>query len=103
MQLNETLVVAFLVVVILILIFSKITIGTTTDETALIKDELKKLEEKIVKPNVNTSINQDGTSSTTIPTPFNAQGSDLLSPEFKKQLDEIQNRFYYDNCRYSRL
>ena len=96
MQVNETIVVTFLVIVILILIFSKISIGTTTDESALIDQKIKAMENKLVSSNVMTA-----TSNTN--TPFDPKSSNLLSSEFKKQLDEIQNKFYYDNCRKNKL
>jgi len=102
MELPETVIVVFLVVVILILIFSKITIGTTNDESTIIANELKRIEDRLTKGNTS-AVSSKSSNTNTTPTPFNARGSDLVSPEFKKQLDEIQNRFYYDNCRYSRL
>jgi len=84
------------VIVILILIFSKISIGTTTDESSLIDQKIKEMENKLTSSNVmNTTKNTN--------TPFDARSSDLLSSEFKKQLDEIQNKFYYDNCRKNKL
>lgn len=91
MEINETLVITFLVVVILILIFSKITVGTSNDESSVIENKLKEMEHKLiaVKP-VNT-------------TKFDPKGSELLSPEFKKQLDEIENKFYYNNCGPKKL
>ena len=104
MELNESIILGFLVIVILILIFSKISIGTTTDESALIAKELKKIEDKLMtskKP--TTSIPTNSVSNTTTSTGFDLNKSELLSPEFKKQYDDLQNRFYYDNCRYSRL
>ena len=97
MEVNETLVVTFLVIVILILIFSKISIGTTTDETALIDQKIKAMENKIIS---STAV---GSGSVTNTQPFDPRSSDLLSSDFKKQLDEIQDKFYYDNCRKSKL
>ena len=90
MEINETLVISFLVVVILILIFSKITIGSG-DESTIIEDKLKQMENKLIAArNVNT-------------TKFDPRGSELLSPEFKKQLDEIESKFYYNNCSGKKL
>jgi hypothetical protein len=86
MQINETLVITFLVIVILILIFSKITIGSGDNESTVIENKLKQMEDKLVAAkNVNS-------------TKFDPKGSELLSPEFKKQLDEIESKFYYNNC-----
>ncbi len=104
MELNESIILGFLIIVILILIFSKISIGSTTDESALIAEELKRIEERLIKPtNAVTSIPTNSVSNTTTSTSFDLRNSELLSPEFKKQYDDLQNRFYYDNCRYSRL
>ena len=91
MEINETLVITFLVVVILILIFSKITVGTSNDESRIIENKLKEMETKLV-------------AAKTVNTPkFDPKGSELLSPEFKKQLDEIENKFYYNNCGAKKL
>ncbi len=104
MELNESIILGFLVIVILILIFSKISIGTTTDESALIAQELKKIEDKLITSRTpTTSISTNSVSNSTTSTAFDLSKSELLSPEFKKQYDDLQNRFYYDNCRYSRL
>ena len=91
MEINETLVISFLVVVILILIFSKITVGSSNDESSVIENKLKEMENKLI-------------ASKPVNTPkFDAKGSELLSPEFKKQLDEIENKFYYNNCGAKKL
>jgi len=103
MDQKESIILGFLVIVILVLIFSKITIGSTTDETTLIANELKKIENKMAAANPTVPSNNTNISNTQTSTSFNLKNSELLSPEFKKQYDELQNRFYYDNCRYSRL
>lgn len=92
MEINETLVITFLVVVILILIFSKITIGTgNSDESKAIENKIKEMENKLVAAKNSTSQK------------FDPRGSELLSPEFKKQLDEIESKFYYNNCGGKKL
>lgn len=107
MEQKESIILGFLILVILVLIFSKITVGSTTDETALIANELKKIEDKIASTNPtissNVASNSSSVSNTQTSSSFDLHNSELLSPEFKKQYDELQNRFYYDNCRYSRL
>jgi hypothetical protein len=91
MEINETLVITFLVVVILILIFSKITIGTG-DESSDIENKLTQMENKLAVASKNVNSPK-----------FDPKGSELLSPEFKKQLDEIENKFYYNNCSGKKL
>jgi hypothetical protein len=99
MELNTTLVISFLVLVIIILIFSKITIGTDDDESKYLENKLSQFEEKIKeKININTVSPQSSLKSID-----NTNTDDnLLSDEFKKQLQEMENRFYYDNCRYNK-
>jgi hypothetical protein len=92
MEINETLVITFLVVVILILIFSKITIGTGGDESSVIENKLTQMENKLAVASKNVNSPK-----------FDPKGSELLSPEFKKQLDEIENKFYYNNCSGKKL
>ncbi len=92
MEINETLVITFLVIVILILLFSKITGGTgNSDESQAIENKIKEMESKLVAAKNST------------PQKFDARGSELLSPEFKKQLDEIESKFYYNNCSGKKL
>ena len=38
-----------------------------------------------------------------MPSGFDPKNSGLLSNDFKKQLDEIENKFYYDNCRNKKI
>lgn len=99
MELNQKIVVGFLVIVILILIFSKISVGFSGDQTNLINDQLQQLQNKI--ENVGKLNPTNITSS--IPSGFDPKNSGLLSNDFKKQLDEIENKFYYDNCRNKKL
>ena len=95
MEVNTTIIVTILIIVIIVLIFSKISIGMSTDESAVIDQKIKAMENKLVS---SKSSNSYVTS-----TPFDPRTSDVLSSDFKKQLDEIQNKFYYDNCRLNKL
>ncbi len=99
MELNQKIVIGFLVIVILILIFSKISVGFSGDQTNLINDQLQKLQNKI--ENVGKLDSTNPTS--TMPSGYDPKNSGLLSNDFKKQLDEIENKFYYDNCRNKKL
>jgi hypothetical protein len=90
MEFNESLVISFLVLVIIILIFSKITIGSENDESQYLDKKLSQLEEKLKVTNIPTQQSQQTSDNS------------LLPDEFKKQLEEMENRFYYDNCRYNK-
>jgi hypothetical protein len=94
MEVNTTIIVTILVIIIIILIFSKISIGMSNDESTVIDQKIKAMENKIT----SGSSNNQNTKS-----PFNPRTNDLLSTEFKKQLDEIQSKFYYDNCRVNKF
>jgi hypothetical protein len=96
MEFNETLVISFLVLVIIILIFSKITIGSDGDESKYLDNKLSQIEEKLKeKIQGNKPTKQPGQK-------IDEVDNNLLSDEFKKQLQEMENRFYYDNCRYNK-
>ena len=96
MEFNETLVISFLVLVIIILIFSKITIGSDGDESKYLDNKLSQIEEKLKeKIQGNKPTKQPGQK-------IDEVDNNLLTDEFKKQLQEMENRFYYDNCRYNK-
>jgi hypothetical protein len=98
MQLNETIVIGFLVVVILVLIFSKISVkfnGSNTDDTSNYND--KRTKRMNNNRNDNAMMNNNNTKS-----PDDLKTSGLLSNDFKKQLDEIENRFYTSSCPISK-
>ena len=71
MDQKESIILGFLVIVILVLIFSKITIGSTTDETTLIANELKKIENKMAAANPTVPSNNTNISNTQTSTSFN--------------------------------
>lgn len=100
MELNQKIVIGFLVIVILILIFSKISVGFSGDQTNLINDQLQQLQNKIENAG---KLNPTNTTTSSMPSGFDPKNSGLLSNDFKKQLDEIENKFYYDNCRNKKI
>jgi hypothetical protein len=67
----------------------------SNDESIVIDQKIKAMENKITSSRTSNI-------QTTQP-PFNPRTNDLLSTEFKKQLDEIQSKFYYDNCRVNKF
>ncbi len=88
MELNEHIVISFLLVVIVILIFSKISISTGS-----ISDSTQ--ESSTPTPTQSVKINiQKGPKS-----PFDPQDSELLSSDVKKQLNDLNNQFYTNICR----
>ena len=97
MELNQKIIIGFLVIVILILIFSKISVGFSGDQTNIINDQLQQLQNKI------ENVGKLNTTNTSGPSGFDPKNSGLLSNDFKKQLDEIENKFYYDNCRNKKI
>jgi len=103
MELNETLIISFLIVVIVILIFSKISIGTDLDESEYIDAQLDKLQEKLrpTQSPQEASLSQSNDQTNTNDQDFERDDG-LMTDEFRKQLEEMENRFYYDNCRYNK-
>jgi hypothetical protein len=90
MELNEHIVISFLLVVIVILIFSKISIST-----GLMSDSTSTEQSPSETPTQPAKINiqQSKMSSS-----FEPQNSDLLSDDFKKQLNDLNNQFYTNVC-----
>ena len=103
MELNQKIVIGFLVIVILILIFSKISVGFSGDQTNLINDQLQQLQNKIENAGKLNPTSTTDTITSSMPSGFDPKNSGLLSNDFKKQLDEIENKFYYDNCRNKKI
>lgn len=96
MQLNETIVIGFLVVVILVLIFSKISVKLNSDDSNTNKSNHKRTKRMNNSSNDNNSSRND--NNNTQSPDYNLKTSGLLSNDFKKQLDEIENRFYTSSC-----
>lgn len=93
MELNESMIISFLVIVIIILIFSKINIGSDLDESSYLDEKLDQLEKKLKSEQPTPKV-QSNSGSDDLP-----MDESLLSDDFRKQLREMENRFYYDNCR----
>ena len=87
MELNEHIIISFLLVVIVILIFSKISISTGSSDST---------EEADTTPTPTQPvkiITQPPAYS-----PFNPQSSELLTEDVKKQLSDLNNQFYTNIC-----
>jgi hypothetical protein len=83
MELNESLIITFLLIVIVVLIFSNITVslGNSSDNN-----------------------NQNQPSKTKKPVVMNRPklynvNNDLISNDVKKQLNTLNNQFYFNDCR----
>ena len=87
MELNEHIIISFLLVVIVILIFSKISISTGSSDST--------------EEDVPTQAPTQPAKNITQPppySPFNPQNSELLSEDVKKQLNDLNNQFYTNIC-----
>ncbi len=92
MELNEHIVISFLLVVIVILIFSKISIST-----GLSGDSSDSSDSSIETPTPTKQ--QMPIMEPTITTPYDPMNDSLLSDDFKKQLRDLDNQFYTNVCR----
>ncbi len=88
MEIKESVIIGFLLVIIIILIFSNIsvTFGSSEDDSS--------------------SSGKSGSSPTNKPIPsqpkptkFDPQNSDLLSNDIKKQLKELDSMYYTNQCK----
>jgi uncharacterized membrane protein YhiD involved in acid resistance len=99
MELNETIVIGFLVVVILILIFSKISVKLNSDNNDSDSSKSKNdYNDKRTKRMNNNRNNANNDNNNTKSSDYDLKTSGLLSNDFKKQLDEIENKFYTSSC-----
>ncbi len=87
MEITESAIIGFLLVVIIILIFSQISVsfGSSTDNS---------------ETSSNVPITPSPTNRITpAPTKFDPQNSDLLSNDVKKQLKELDAMYYINSCK----
>ncbi len=84
MELNESLIITFLLIVIVVLIFSNITVslGDSSDT---------------VQP-LNTNTKPSVIKSKSPPKLYNVNAG-LISNDVKKQLNTLNNQFYFNDCR----
>ncbi len=92
MELNEHIVISFLLVVIVILIFSKISISTGLSADSS-EDTSMATEQPTQPAKINIQSQLDGPKI-----PYDPQRNDLLSDDFKKQLRDLNNQFYTNTC-----
>jgi hypothetical protein len=83
MELNESLIITFLLIVIVVLIFSNISVslGDSSDSN-----------------NQNQPSNTKAPVATERPKLYKVD-NDLLSNDVKKQLNTLNNQFYFNDCR----
>jgi len=95
MELTNMLVISFLVAIILLLLFSKITIQYNTPE---------RLIPTITPINKNNSIPKPTEIIASQPTEFNPnpfenlRKDEYMPEELKQQIKDLEDRFYYNDC-----
>jgi hypothetical protein len=87
MELNESLIITFLLIVIVILIFSNITVSLGNSSDTNNQPDNKNRSGNIKKP-----------VATERPKLYKVN-NDLLSDDVKKQLNTLNNQFYFNDCR----
>ncbi len=90
MEIKESVVIGFLLIVIIILIFSNIsvTLGSSDDTSS-----------SNGKSGSGNTPGPTNKITTPAPTKFDPQNSDLLSNDVKKQLKELDNMYYTNVCK----
>jgi hypothetical protein len=97
MELTNTLVISFLVAIILLLLFSKITVQYNTPEET-------SLTQRIVSKQKNNSIPKPTEIISSQPTEFNPnpfenlRKDEYMPDELKQQIKDLEDRFYYNDC-----
>lgn len=97
MESSQSLVIAFLVVIILLLLFSKITVQYHTPQPtqAVTNNISKKNNSKLPQPTEVVASQPTEFN----PNPFSDLKEDEYMPEeLKQQIRELEDRFYYNDC-----
>ena len=90
MEIKESVIIGFLLVIVIILIFSNISVSFGESS------ETSSTSEK--SGGVSSPTNKTTTPQPT-PTKFDPQNSDLLSNDIKKQLKELDAMYYTNKCK----
>jgi hypothetical protein len=102
MEVNTNILIGLLFIAILILLFSKISISVGTNE-----NNTNTINKQVQRPRI---INRDTNHPQVRPTSSRnltlaeAQGlpnkDEYMSNSLRQQLNNLENRFYYNNCRW---
>jgi hypothetical protein len=84
MEIKESIVIGFLLVVIVILIFSNISVSFGASEDGSNSNGKSPIPTNKITP---------------APTKFDPSKSDLLSNDIKKQLNELDSMYYSSTCK----
>jgi hypothetical protein len=93
MELNNSIIIVFLLAVIVILIFSNISVSMGNPDYPL----NQQMYQQMYQPGTQ-QINQLPTQ-TPVSSTYNRKNDELLSNDVKKQLNILQNQFYLNNCK----
>jgi hypothetical protein len=97
MELTNTLVISFLVAIILLLLFSKITIQYNTPEQSRPTQIVNQKQKNNSTPKPTEIIASQPTEFN--PNPFeNLKPDEYMPEELKQQIKELEDRFYYNDC-----
>lgn len=101
MEINTNLIIGVLFVAILILLFSKITVSLKNNGN---NDNKYNNSNTYIRPMHQTNINSPVTQSSRNLTLAQVQGLPLkdsyMSNSLKTQIDKMEDKFYYNNCRW---
>lgn len=93
MEINTNIIIGLFFVAIIILLFSKISISMGSNETPqyISSNNLPKYEKNINNYNNNVSLAE----SQGFP-----EKNSYMSNSLRNQINDLENRFYYNNCRW---
>lgn len=100
MDRTQSLVITFLIVIILLLLFSKITVQYHTPQPQESQQPVVANQKENNTPKVNHPTEITASQPTEFnPNPLaNLEEDEYMPEELKKQIRELEDRFYYDDC-----
>jgi hypothetical protein len=101
MELNESLIITFLLIVIVILIFSNITVSLGNTQTQVQYDntpiDMKDTKNNMAVGNAYRNNPMPSPTSSSLKANRTMDNDDLLSNDVKKQLNSLHDQFYFNN------
>lgn len=98
MEINTNIIIGLLFIVILVLLFSNISVSLESDQI----NNTSEYERPVINNNYNHPVNNpsSGRSVTFNETRGLPKKDNYMSNNLRKQLNSMENKFYYNNCRW---
>lgn len=97
MEIDSKIIIGILLIGILILLFSNISVSYGNSNNDSIPNTRRKVNNNSQNNSQNKSQNNNITFAESQGFP---QKNDLMTNSLKEQIDQLENRYYYNNCKW---